>query len=245
LTANIPSFNGFNADSFKFLGDLGKDKNNNTAWFAKNRKRYDENLVLPAKSFIISIGQFFNHLNPVIRTEPMFNKTIMRINKDMRFAKGGGPYRNYFLIHFGRFKMDSEFFVYFDKNGIEYGLFLNNSKGDDLYFNQNIASLHNNFIECCERFKINNKFYMYELYKEEANAVTKFKAAKHYEAVSKMKYIILKKDIALTSKLSTSPDFLTEAIKAFSNLYPLYCFAISPNPMKLVEEFDERMGIAV
>jgi len=244
LTANIPSFTGFNADSFKFLGDLGKDKNNNTVWFAKNRERYDENLVLPAKSFIVSIGQFFSHLNPVIRTEPLFNKTIMRINKDMRFAKGG-PYRNYFLIHFGRFKMDSEFFVYFDKNGIEYGLFLNNSNGDDLYFNLNTTSLSRDFIKCCDRFKINNKFYMYELYKEEAAANKKFNAAKHFETISKMKYIILKKDIALTSKLSTSPDFLTEAIKTFSNLYPLYCFAISPNPMKLVEEFDERMGIAV
>ncbi|MDR3625653.1 MAG: DUF2461 family protein [Ignavibacteriaceae bacterium] len=241
---NIPSFSGFSLDSFKFLGELERDKNNNTVWFSKNRKRYEENLVLPAKSFIVTIGQFFSHLNPAIRTEPKFNKTIMRINKDMRFAKGG-PYRNYFLVHFGRFKMDSEFFVYFDKNGIEYGLFLNNTKGDGLYFNQNISSRGKDFIDCCERFKINNKFFMYELNKESGTVYPKFKAPKHFETISNMKYIILKKDITPGNKLYTSPDFLTEAIKTFSNLYPLYCFAISPNPMKLIDEFDERMGIAI
>jgi len=244
LTTIIPPFTGFSTDAFKFLGQLEKDKSNNTDWFSKNRQRYDNNIVLPAKSFITTIGQFFNHLNPSIRTEPKFNTTIMRINKDMRFAKGG-PYRNYFLIHFGRFKMDSEFFIYFDKNGIEYGLFLNNTEDDDLYLSQNIAVHGKEIISCCERFKINNKFDMYELYKENGIVFSKFKAKKHFETLSKMKYIILKKNIDKKNKLCNSPDFLTEAIKTFSNLYPLYCFAASPDPMKLIDDFDERMGIAV
>ncbi|MGA7721222.1 MAG: DUF2461 family protein [Ignavibacteriaceae bacterium] len=243
MTTNIPFFTGFNTDAFKFLGQLEKDKNNNTAWFAKNRQRYDDNIVLPAKSFIITIGQFFNHLNPAIRTEPRFNSTIMRINKDMRFAKGG-PYKNYFLIHFGRFKMDSEFFVYFDKNGIEYGLFLNNSQDDDLYLNTNLPMLGKEIIECCKRFKIDTKFDLYELDKKESMVIPKFKADKHFKVFSEMEYIILKKNIDPGNKLCTSPDFLTEAIKTFSNLYPLLCFAISPRPLKLIADFDEQMGIA-
>jgi uncharacterized protein (DUF2461 family) len=244
LITIIPPFSGFSKDIFKFLGELEKDKNNNTDWFAKNRVRYDENIVLPAKSFVTTMGQFFNHLNPAIRTEPKFNKTIMRINKDMRFAKGG-PYRNYFLIHFGRFKMDSEFFVYFDKNGIEYGLFLNNTQGDELYLNQNISTRGKDIMACCERFKIDNKFDLYELYKDDGIVIPKFKTKKNFDAFSKMKLIILKKNIDPGNKLSISPDFLTEAIKTFSNLYPLYCFAISPNPLKLVQDFDDRMGIAI
>ncbi len=240
----LPDFKGFKPETFKFLKDLSKEKNNNTTWFSKNRDRYEENLVLPVKSFVATIGQFFNHLNPGIRTEPKFSKTITRINKDARFTKGG-PYRNYMLIHFGKFKMDSEFFVYLDKTGIEYGLFLNNSKEKDLYFNQNLYLRKNEIINCCEKFKINNKFGFYEMHKNELTEISKFNAKKNFELFVGMKYIILQKERKLDDKLCYSTNFLSEAIKVFSNLYPLYCFAVSPQPEKLLYDFEERLGIAV
>jgi len=244
LNSSHPPFQGFKPDTFNFLKDLGKDKNNNLKWFSKNRPRYDENLVLPVKSFVAAIGQFFNHLNPGIRTEPKFTKTITRINKDMRFAKGS-PYRNYMLIHFGRFKMDNEFFVYLNETGIEYGIFLNNTSGDDLYFKQNISSMPDKIIYYCEKFRINNKFGFYELYKNEIEKSPRFNAKRDFELFSRMKYIILQKNKSLENKLCYSPNFLTEAIKAFSNLYPLYCFAISPQPEKLIDDFEDRLGVAV
>ena len=244
MSTSIPVFDGFKPDTFKFLKDLGKNKNNNTAWFSKNRERYENNLVLPAKSFVVTIAQFFNHLNPAIRTEPKFNTTLMRINKDMRFAKGG-PYKNYFLIHFGRFKMDSEFFIYLDETGIEFGLFLNNSKDENLYFNRNLSQSKNEIVECCEKFKINNKFGFYEMHKNDINKILKFNAKKNLELLTEMKYIILQKNKSLEDKLCFSQNFLSEAIKTFSNLYPLYCFAISAQPTKLIDDFEERLGIAV
>ncbi len=244
MSIPIPPFTGFKPDAFKFLASLTRDKNNNTEWFSKNRSRYENSLVIPAKSFITAIGQFFNHLNPSIRSEPKFNKTIMRINKDMRFTKGV-PYKTYFLIHFGRFKMDSEFFVYLDKGGIEYGMFLNNSLGDDLYFNQNYFRYKKEIIESCKKFKINNKFGLYELGKEPEQVALKFNANKNLSLFEKIKYIILQRQLTLNDKLTCSEDFLVESIKTFSNLYPLYCFAISPDPLKLIDDFEERMGVAL
>lgn len=120
----IKIFKGFCRESFLFLIDL--EKNNNTEWFAKNKDRYDDFIVKPAKSFVNDIAPFFNNLNASIRTEPKFNKTLMRINKDMRFVKEN-PYKTYFLIHFGRFKMDSEFYVHLDGKSMQYGLFINNN----------------------------------------------------------------------------------------------------------------------
>ena len=111
MTQIIPPFVGFHPEAFKFL--KGLERNNNNGWFTSQRENYENHLVLPAKSFITSIAPFFDHLNPTIRTEPKFNKTIMRISNDMRFSKGD-PYRNYLLVHFGKFKMDSEFYLYFD-----------------------------------------------------------------------------------------------------------------------------------
>lgn len=244
MITSIPVFSGFRQDSFKFLGQLEKEKNNNVAWFSKNRTRHQENIVDPAKSFVATISQFFSHLNPAIRTEPKFNKTLMRINKDMRFSKGT-PYKTFFLIHFGRFKMDSEFYVYLFKGGIQYGLFLNNSAGDELYLNKNLIKYRKEIISICKKFKINNKFTFYELHKIPELVTPAFNAAKNFDALLSMKYILLEKEISLNKKLVCSPDFLTEAIKTFSNLYPLYCFTISSNPLKLIDEFEERMGVAV
>ncbi|HED07947.1 MAG TPA: DUF2461 family protein, partial [Ignavibacteria bacterium] len=158
-----PPFTGFPKELFKFLSDL--EKNNNTTWFNKHKDKYQDYLVTPCRSFVSDIGSFFNLLNPSIRTEPKFNKTLMRINKDMRFTKGD-PYRNYFLIHFGKFKMDSEFFVYLNKNIVEYGLFINATKGDDLYFAENITSYENDIKEVITKYKINKQFALSEIKKE-------------------------------------------------------------------------------
>ena len=244
MSKSIPEFSGFTKDTFSFLGDLEIEGNNNTTWFAENRERYDNDLVLPSKAFVTTIAPFFNHLNPAIRTEPKFNKTLMRINKDMRFSKGV-PYRTYFLIHFGKFKLDSEFYVYLDSKGIEYGVFINNTSGDDLYFSTNLPNYKNDLIDACKKFKINNKFDLYELNKEPQIVLEKFNIKKNFEKMAGMKYILLQKKLSLNDKIIYSPDFVAESIKLFSNLYPLYCFAISPEPLKLLDDFEERMGIAM
>jgi len=234
-------FNGFDKDVFKFFSAL--ERHNNLEWFSKNRERYQKVLVAPSRSYVESIGEFFNHLNPAIRTEPKFNKTIMRINKDMRFAKGA-PYRNYFLIHFGRFKMDSEFYVYFDKTGISYGMFLNNAGGDDLYFNENIKRFGKEIISIFNNYSLNNKLALHTFDKEISVVQKRLNINNHFEKFAATKYILLEKVLPKERKVVTSPDFLADSIKLFSSVYPLYCFAISPNPLKLLNNFEERMGVA-
>jgi hypothetical protein len=234
-------FNGFDKDVFKFFSDL--EKNNNLEWFSENRERYKEVLVAPSRSYVESIGEFFNHLNPAIRTEPKFNKTLMRINKDMRFANGA-PYRNYFLIHFGRFKMDSEFYVYFDKTGISYGMFLNNAGGDDLYFNENIKKFGKEIIAAFNNYSLNNKLALHTFDKEISVVQKRLNINNHFEKFATTKYILLEKVLPKERKIVASPDFLADSIKLFSSLYPLYCFAISPDPLKLLHNFEESMGAA-
>jgi uncharacterized protein (TIGR02453 family) len=242
LSSRLPAFEGFTKGTFRFLSDL--EKNNNTKWFNENRDRYENFLVLPSKAFVSSMADFFNQLNPSIRTDPKFNNTLMRISKDMRFAKGD-PYKNYFLIHFGRFKMDSEFYVYLDKSGIDYGVFLNNTQGDDLYLNQNINLYEKEITEAFRKFKLNRKYDLFELNKSPEIVFPKFDANKNFKHFAGMKYILLQNSFMKTDKIIYSADFLTSMIKTFSHLYPVYCFAISPKPLKLIEDFETRMGIPI
>jgi uncharacterized protein (TIGR02453 family) len=242
LSNALPPFKGFSKDIFSFLEEL--EKNNNTKWFAKNRERYQENIVLPAKSFVVAIAQFFTQLNPAIRTEPMFNQTLMRINKDMRFSKDA-PYKNYFLIHFGRFKMDSEFYLYFDKQGADYGIFLNAEIGDELYFAQNLERYPQDIIKTFEKYKLNKRFDFHEFKKTPQLVQKKFNAGKHFELLKKNKYILFEKEIPLNKKSLYTADILTELVKNYASLYPLYCFAISSHPLKLLDKFEETMGVPV
>ena len=41
----------------------------------------------PARAFVTSIGPFIKFINPGFDTEPKFNRTLVRLNRDMRFAK--------------------------------------------------------------------------------------------------------------------------------------------------------------
>lgn len=236
------SFSGFSKETFKFFSDL--EKNNSVEWFNNNKSLYTEFLVEPAREFVKSIGGFFNQLNPAIRTEPKFNQTLMRMNKDMRFAKGA-PYKDFFLIHFGRFKMDSEFYVFLNKEGITYGMFLNNSEGEDLFFKGNMVKHRKDFVDAFTRYKLNKKFSLHKMDKQPELLFQSFDIKKNEKEFFASKHILLEKSFSLKDKIIYSPDFLAEAVKTFSQLYPLYCFAISPSPLRYLEDFNDRLGTAV
>lgn len=233
-------FEGFNSRTYNFFSRLAK--NNSKAFFDKNRKIYDDDIVTPAKMFVTEIGEFFQHLSPDIRTEPKFNITLMRMNNDMRFSKGD-PYRTYFLIHFGRFKMDSEFYVYLDKAGVSIGLFINQSKGENFFFRKNMKEHQDDFISLCKRNKLDGKFTLSKIAKVPEVAVQKFHSAKHLDMLTSLQYVLLEKQYPLSGRICTSASLLTEAVKVFSLLFPIYCFSVSDSPIRMIEQFENRLGI--
>jgi len=235
----LPSFTGFYEDTFRFLSDL--KENNSVDWFHKNKFRYQTFLVEPAKAFVNELGPFFNQLNPEIRTEPKFNKTLMRINKDMRFAKGN-PYRTYFLIHFGRFKMDSEFFVYFAPDEIQIGVFLNNTKGDSLFLKNNLLKFKSNIIDLFDEYDINENYDLFILQKEPTLLKRNFSAFNDFSLLENNKHILLQKTKLPGKTKIFSADFIPETIKIVLQLYPLYCFTITNKPLQLLYEFQDTFG---
>jgi uncharacterized protein (DUF2461 family) len=235
----IPNFKGFSEEIFLFLADL--KKNNSITWFHKNKDRYQNYLVTPSKSFISAVGPFLNRLNPAIRTEPKFNHTIMRLNKDMRFNKGE-PYRPFLLIHFGRFKLDSEFYLYFNTIDSQIGLFINNTSSNKLYFKQNLKKYPKDIEEICNRFNINNNFSLSDL-EDEGNVISsKFNFTRHYDTLKKIDYILIHQSKKIKSNILYSDLIIDYFIKMVSQLYPLYCFAISPQPFKELKKFEDNFG---
>jgi hypothetical protein len=240
LNADIPLFSGYKRETFNFLGELSE--NNTLQWFADNRERYDNYIVLPSKSLILGLAPFFNQLVPEINTEPKFDRTLLRINKDARFSNGV-PYRTYFLIHFKRFKNDSEFYIYLNSDGVELGLYINNTLGNELYFNKNLPGYKKELINTFKRFDLNGKFGFYKFNKEPELISEYFDIEKDFDTMARTKSILLQTELSKEEEVIYSSEFIIEVIKAFSRLYPVYSFAISPNPLALIETFEEQIGI--
>ena len=235
-------FNGFPPQLFSFFEGL--EKNNSKIYFDKHREEYEQFVVKPAKAFISALAPFLEQLNPSIRREPKFNQTIMKLSKDMRFSKGV-PYKTFLLIHFGRFKMDSEFYVYFDKSGVQYGMFLNNSKEENLFLKKNLVAYEKEIEKVFSTYGLNNQYSLTEMKKEMVLVKKKFDFSKDGKLLTPMKYILIEKPILpKEKKIISSPNFINDIIKTFSRLYPFYCFAISEQPLKLLAKFEEHMGVA-
>lgn len=79
-------------DLVQFLAELSE--NNNRAWFAMNKPRYDllrlefAELVAQLVSEVAKFDPAVAHCNP--------KKALFRIHRDMRFAREGGPYKTTF-----------------------------------------------------------------------------------------------------------------------------------------------------
>ena len=73
-----------------FLADL--EQNNHKEWFEDNRKRYEREWLEPAKEYVAGLSSIMAGLTPSHQGEPKINKSIRRINRDVRFSNDKTPY---------------------------------------------------------------------------------------------------------------------------------------------------------
>lgn len=233
-------FDGFFKETFEFFGELYT--HNSVSWFNKHREEYEKYLMNPARAFVTSIGPFIKFINPLFDTEPKFNRTLVRLNRDMRFAKK--PYKDFFLIRFGGTKWDSELFLYLDRNGIEIGSFVNNEKKDGRRrFETNISNYTRVFLEMCKKFKIGGEFSAYELRNGTSPIAERFNAKRDRAKFSGIDYLIFGKELKKTESAIYSKSLLALAMKIFNRLYPLYIFSNSENPVAGCEAYSNRIGL--
>ena len=115
----------FSAETFRFLKDLGslRDKK----WFEENRERYEGSLLGPLRQAVTDIGPSLREVIKDCEIRPAVNKTITRINRDMRFAKGQSPYKdNMFALFYreGRKRLDAQLFLGLQPEGVWRGLYV-------------------------------------------------------------------------------------------------------------------------
>ncbi len=95
----MSTFEGFPADTFRYLTDL--EQNNNRDWFNEHKDRYESSFLLPALAFIEAMQSPLSKAAPMLRAEPKkMGGSLMRIYKDTRFSKDKTPYKTNIGIQF-------------------------------------------------------------------------------------------------------------------------------------------------
>lgn len=94
----VPVFSGFSHGTFKFLREL--DANNHKPWFDAHRADYDDHYIAPAKALVSALGPRLQKLSKEIEYEPRVNRSIFRVNRDVRFSKDKTPYKPHIDLWF-------------------------------------------------------------------------------------------------------------------------------------------------
>ena len=89
----------FSKATLKFLDELAA--NNNRAWFAANKPRYESLVREPALEFIAAMAPTLEKFAPHFRADPRkMGGSLMRVFRDTRFSRDKTPYKTNIGIQF-------------------------------------------------------------------------------------------------------------------------------------------------
>jgi uncharacterized protein (TIGR02453 family) len=91
-------FSGFSKETINFFSNL--EQNNNKTWFDNNRSVYDQHVLPEAQHFVQDMGQKLqSEISEHIEAVPRIDKSIFRLNRDIRFSKNKDPYKTHLGIY--------------------------------------------------------------------------------------------------------------------------------------------------
>ena len=121
---NRRTFDGFSRKTLGFLENL--KKNNTKSWFDDNKSLYTDCLMAESVSFVVDMGNKLKELSPNIVADPRRDKSIFRLNKDVRFSKDKTPYKTHVGIFFwegaGKKLENPGYYFHFESKKILFGV---------------------------------------------------------------------------------------------------------------------------
>lgn len=82
-------FRGFSEAGLAFYSQLAR--HNNRAWFAEHKDVFEQEVLAPARY----LGQALAKTAPGLHAEPKVNRSLFRIQRDIRFSADKSPYKTH------------------------------------------------------------------------------------------------------------------------------------------------------
>lgn len=121
--AQKETFKGFYPETVAFFEGL--IKNNTKLWFDEHRPDFQMYVMDPAQRFVEAMGERLELLVPTIIADPRVNKSLFRLNRDIRFSNDKTPYKTHLAFWFwegNRPRMEnSGFYFHIETDGIMTG----------------------------------------------------------------------------------------------------------------------------
>lgn len=94
--ANTQGFKGFPKQAVSFFREL--TRHNEKTWFAAHKSEYEEQVLTPAKDFVVALGDKLRPIAPGVTADPRVNRSLFRIYRDARFSRDKSPYKTHLGI---------------------------------------------------------------------------------------------------------------------------------------------------
>jgi uncharacterized protein (TIGR02453 family) len=92
------AFKGFSKQTITFFRKLAQ--NNTKMWFDQNKEMYEREVMVPSRDFILAMGARLKKIAPGVQADPRVNKSLFRLNRDIRFSHDKTPYKTHLGIWF-------------------------------------------------------------------------------------------------------------------------------------------------
>jgi uncharacterized protein (TIGR02453 family) len=92
------AFKGFSKQTITFFRKLAQ--NNTKMWFDQNKEMYEREVMVPSRDFILAMGAGLKKIAPGVQADPRVNKSLFRLNRDIRFSHDKTPYKTHLGIWF-------------------------------------------------------------------------------------------------------------------------------------------------
>jgi uncharacterized protein (TIGR02453 family) len=91
-----PTFSGFPKQALSFFRELGQ--HNTKTWLDQHKEMYEQQVMVPARDFIMDLGLRLKKIAPGVQADPRVNKSLFRLNRDIRFSHDKTPYKTHLGI---------------------------------------------------------------------------------------------------------------------------------------------------
>lgn len=206
---------------------------NSKEWFNDHRFEYEEYVLLPFKELVYAMTSFMHSIDPLIVCDASINKTISRINRDIRFSNDKSLYKEEVWVSFRRDKnaypMFPQFFLVVSPYNFIYGCgyFATDSKTMNIIRNL-ILSGDEKFTYTIKELSKQNIFHL---------GGEKYKKMQYVDKPEGIREWLNYKCICYENKSNDfsalfSADFYEILIEQFSCLTALYKFLIYAEELK-------------
>jgi len=89
-------FRGFSSQAIDFYVEL--TRNNNKGWFENHKDTFETHVLAPARAFVLEMGERLRDIAPGIHADPRVNRSLFRIQRDIRFSLDKSPYKTHLGI---------------------------------------------------------------------------------------------------------------------------------------------------